>query len=332
MSSLPTGKISSHLLRELIDTLPLNDPDLIVPPGIGQDAAGIQIGSQLVAVTTDPITFTKQRIGTYCVAVNINDLACLGCKPRWFTANLLLPPNTTETQLRQIWQELSEQLQKYQVTPIGGHTEVTDSVSAPILVGQMMGYPISDNLLNPQNAQPGDKILLWQPAAIEATALIAQEKAKQLEKYFSAAEIKTMQTLIDEPGICVLPLVEKMLPCEGIVALHDPTEGGLATALHELADAAKCGLVIKAEKLPIREDTQKLAEIFQVNPLGLLASGSLLILCRKEAELQILEKLRDEPIYSMGELTQNKDRLMHYSQKSLPLPRFDTDEIIKIIA
>ena len=121
MTKLKLGKLPHEFLSKLLNQLPPHDVDLIIPPGIGRDAAGVKIGDKLVAVTTDPITFTIDHLAMYSVAVNINDVACLGCRPKWYSAVLLLPPDSTQEQVETIWQELIEQLAQYNIQPIGGH-------------------------------------------------------------------------------------------------------------------------------------------------------------------------------------------------------------------
>ncbi len=329
---LPLGKLSQSLLSELIQELPIESPEILIPPGIGRDAAGLQIGNKRIAVTMDPITFASNHLATYSVCVNINDVACLGCRPKWYAATLLLSPKTTEPELRKIWKELSEQLVKYQIHAIGGHTEVTDNVKAPMIIGQIIGESISDKLLDPVNGKAGDRILLWQNISIEGTALIANERKKDLQKYFSPDEIRRMQQFLENPGICVWPFVEKLLPHPDVIALHDPTEGGLATALHEIADATQCGVKIQYDSIPFLPETKHLEELLKFDPLGLIASGCLIILCTEEGEEKILEKYKDEPIVAIGKLTEApKERVLVKDGIERDLPRFYRDEIINAL-
>jgi hydrogenase expression/formation protein HypE len=326
---LPPGKLPSSLLTELISHLPTSGPEILVPPGAGCDAAGLMIGNKLVAVTTDPITFSTKNIATYSVCVNMNDIACMGARPRWYSATLLLPPETTEQTVREIWEELGNQLRKYDLISIGGHCEVTPAVSQPVIIGQMIGEAMGEQLLNPKAICPGDQIFLWQSAGIEGTALIATERETELKKYFSHEKLKAMQNLIHDPGICIWPFVEKLLPNDHVVALHDPTEGGVATALHELADAAACGIRVNNDVIPILPETAELAQLLKFDPLGLLASGSLLIVCRPDAVDAMLEKFKNQPMTWIGEFTEKPDRILVRNEQETALPRYDTDEIIK---
>jgi hydrogenase expression/formation protein HypE len=309
---LPLGKLSAKLLAELIPLLPTDSPEIRIPPGAGCDAGGLMIGNKLVAVTTDPITFSTRNIATYSVAINMNDIACMGCRPRWYTASLLLPPDTTEQTVRDIWTELGDQLKKYDLISIGGHCEVTAAVNQPVLIGQMIGEAIGEGLLNPHNARPGDQIYLSQSAGIEGTALIASEREAELKRFFSHEKLLFMQNLIHNPGICVWPFVQQLLPNNNIIALHDPTEGGVATALHELADAAQCGLQIDIDAIPVLPETIELAKLLQFDPLGLLASGALLVVSRMSLQIDGLKLI--------GQLTEAPER---------NIPRYDTDEIVR---
>lgn len=328
---LPLGKLPTHLLNHLIQQLPPADHTVIVPPGIGLDAAGLHLPQPLISVTTDPITFSTHELGTYSICVNINDIACTGSRPRWYTASLLLPPGTTEKNLFDIWNNLTDALKKYQIQAIGGHIEVTEAVNHPILVGQMIGEALGDTFLTPKHAQPGDQILLCRALAIEGTALLACEKATFLKNHLPNEALMHSQALLKEPGICIWPLVEPIIPTPGLIALHDPTEGGIATALHEWADATECGIFIDGDQIAIRPETQSLCQIFDIDPLGLLASGSLLILCRSEAEEKIRAKLPGEVITNIGQLTKTSERILKKQGCHTLLPRFQADEITKAL-
>jgi len=329
--TLPLGKIAPALLSELLQLLPAEAPELIVPPGIGRDAAGLKLQNPYIAVTTDPITFSTDRIATYSLAVNMNDVACLGCRPRWYSATLLLPQGTTENQLRSIWIELAEQCRHYQVVPIGGHVEVTTAVNVPVLTAQVIGEPIGEGFLDPGRAKAGDAILMWQTAGLEGTALLAYKHEKVLKEHFPAAQIAAMKELLDDPGICIWPFVKRLLPNPYISALHDPTEGGIATALHEIADASSLGLEIWQDKLLFDPHTLALCQHYQLNPLGLLSSGVLIIICKDTIKEAIIKQFAEEPIAHIGYLTLDKQRILINSTQSIDLPRFEADEIIKAI-
>jgi len=330
---LTLGKLPSGLLQSLLNHLPTLGPEIIVPPGVGRDAAGIKIGKKFFAVTTDPITCVTSHLATYSVYVNMNDIACLGCVPRWYTGVLLLPPKTHAATVKKIWNELAQVLRQNNVQAIGGHVEVTNAVTRPVLIGQMIGEALYGKLLDPVKIKPGDCLLMWQKLALEGTAVIAQEKKEKLKKYFSLSAINRMSNLLSNPGINIYPFAKKLLTfTREIVALHDPTEGGVVTAIHELADAAQCGVKADCSQFSFLPETLKLAEIFHFNPLGLLASGSLLIVCREAIALKILQHFLREPLTLLGSfIPKNKGKILVKNGKIRNLPRFDQDEIVKIL-
>jgi len=332
-TKLLPGKLPAALLTQLIAKLPTKDKNLLIPPGVGLDAAGLKIGNELVAVTTDPITFATDQIAFYSVAVNVNDIACLGCRPRWYSATLLLPVNIKTSMVKQIWEELAYELRRYGITSIGGHVEVTPTVNTPILIGQIIGEVATKNkkLLDARNSLPGDKILLCNGVAIEGTALLAKERARDLVPLLSTVTLKKMRNLLVNPGICIWPSVKKILNISGVVALHDPTEGGIATALHELADAADLGLDVDGAVIPILKETQQLAAIFNFDPLGLLASGSFLIACKPNAVEKIISALGVNKVTEIGEFSQSKAKIIRYGTKKHLLPRYIQDEIVKAL-
>jgi len=335
--TIAQGKLPARLLTSLISQLPMSTSDngVVIPPGIGLDAAGLNVDDKLLAVTTDPITFTTDQIGTYSVAVNINDVACLGCNPRWFTATLLLPVGTTEEILTGIWNNVVAALVRYNVTAIGGHIEVTPTVNIPIIVGQMIGEAIDNHLLDVRHGQPQDKILLVRHIALEGVSIIAKAFPEKLQPHFTATQIYKLQNFINDPGICILPVVKKLLPCSGLIGMHDTTEGGIATALHDIADACNCGLRVNYEEILFLPEMQKLAAIFSFDPLGIIASGSVLLICRPDAVAAIKEKLGNsggEALAVIGELTADStQRVMYKNDREVPIPRYDADEIIRVL-
>jgi len=330
-NTLKLGKLEAPFLNSLITKLPKLDSTVIIPPGVGLDAAGIKIGEKLIAVTSDPITFSTKNIGTYSVAVNINDVVCLGCTPKYYLGCLLLPEGTTKKTVTSIWHNLSQELKHYNINAIGGHVEVTNTVNTPILIGQMIGTAINKNLLTPQNAKAGDQILLWRNIAIEGTALLANERYDYLKNFLPSRELKKMQKLLHKPGICIWPDIKEIITAKEVIALHDITEGGIATALHELADATNCGLKINEASISIMDATKKICSIFKIDPLGLLASGSVLIICRKNSAQKLLKKINDPELKLIGELTATKKRFLFENNKKRPLPRYAADEITRAL-
>lgn len=329
---LKVGKLPNDLLKHLLQQIPLIDENLVISPSIGCDAAGLHLQDDYWSVTTDPITFASKNAPKYSIAININDVVCTGCEPQYFLSTILLPEGTTDYQLQEFWRQFIEELQRYRIQAIGGHTEITTAVNIPVIVGQMIGRLKAPKFYDIRHAQAGNKILLWRPVAIEGTALIAQERYQDLAKYIPEFQLDTMCELIEHIGLCVLPAGKKLFNQAGVVCLHDPTEGGIATALHEIADACGLGLRIDHNAIPVLSETKQLADILKFDPLGLIASGCLLIVCEQDATERLMNLFAGEVIAEIGEITESKERVLLHGKKQNELPRFDQDEVARALS
>ena len=327
------GKLPAELLKDLLAAIPISDPDVIVGPRFGEDAAVLDIGDRYLIAKSDPITFTAHRLGWYALQINANDVAAMGARPRWFLGTLLLPPSCTPAEVRQIFADLKEACRTLGVTLVGGHTEVTDGVKRPILAGTLLGEVAKDRLVTNANARPDDVILLTAGIAIEGTAILAQDAAELLAAQgVPQTTISRAQAFLDEPGISVAPAAEAL--CRAVLprAMHDPTEGGLATALVELAAGAGCGLALDLDTVPFLPESAEICEALALDPLGLLASGALLAVVAPRDVVVALRALRQEGIAAaaIGRLTQEDQGLrMHVSGEWHDVPAFPRDELAR---
>lgn len=329
---LPIGKINSHLLKSLLSQIPVIDETLVLPPDIGIDAAALHIDGEYWAVATDPITFSSTTAAKDCIEVNINDIVCAGCEPRYFLSTILLPVGFSDVALQKFWQQLVAGLKHYQLQLVGGHMEVTSAVNSPVVVGQILGKLAAPAFYDMHQAKAGDKILLWNPVAIEGTALLTEACFDKLAETILVDQLETMKSLRDHLGICVLPAAEKLFKLEGVVGLHDPTEGGIATAIHEIADVSRLGVSIVYDNISILSETRQLADALGFDPLGLLASGCLLIVCKPYAAQAIVDAFEGRMISEIGELVEGDERELIVNKKAKPLPRYDQDEITRFLA
>ncbi len=274
---LPLGKLPPHLLQQVIGAGAKKDARVVLGPGIGLDCAVVQPGDALLVYKSDPITFATQDIGWYAVQVNANDVATTGALPRWFLVTALLPEAHTTPELIQ---EISAQVQQacaaLGVTIIGGHTEITQGLERPILIGTMIGEVGREKLVTPQGARPGDKLMLTKGVPLEAAAILAREFADRLPSTFSAEEIQTAQNYLYQPGISIIRDARLALSAGRVTAMHDPTEGGLAAALWELALASGRSLVVDCAAVPVPDLAQRLCAAFGLEALCAIASGALL--------------------------------------------------------
>lgn len=333
---LPLGKLPGALLERLLARYATPDERLIIGPGIGRDAAAIALDDQrAMVIKTDPITFATAEIGWYLVNVNANDLACLGATPRWLLVTALLPEGrTTPTLVEGIFAGLHAACAPLGITLAGGHTEITHGLDRPILVGTLLGEADRAGLVQPGGARPGDVILLTKGIAVEGTALIASERAAEVTGRYGAEFTARCRAFLRDPGISVAADAA-IARAGGATALHDPTEGGLATALRELATASGLGLTVEAEAIPLYPETARLCADYDLDSLGLIASGALLAAAPPEAAPGIIAALRAAGIVGavIGTFTPASAGLwLRRAGRDEPLPEFAADEIARLFA
>ena len=327
------GKLPMEYLARLISRYTQKDPRIVVSPGIGKDATVLSFSGPYLIAKTDPITFATDEIGWYAVQVNANDVASMGGTPRWFLATLLLPEKkTTSAMVEEIFSQISGACQDLGVVLCGGHTEITYGLDRPIVVGQMLGEVAPEKLVVPDRIQEGDEILLTKGIAIEGTALIAREK-QELKKVFGDEWILRCQKFLKSPGISVVRDASIAAQNRKVHAMHDPTEGGLATGLHELAQVANVGMMVEKEKIFIFPETDLLCQNLQLDPLGLIASGALLIVTSPKDSSRIIEALQGEgiPAGRIGKIWAKEKGVKLLAGGQLQdLPVFLRDEIAKL--
>ena len=336
-SVLPTGKLPPELLDELLARHSRPDPRVVLGPRAGEDAAIIDMGDRYLVAKTDPITFATDEIGWYAVNVNANDIACCGAVPKWFLATLLLPEQRTDPALvERIFGQIAEACAALDVTLCGGHTEITYGLDRPIVVGQMLGEVAPDAYLTTSGARPGDALILTKGIAVEGTAIIASEKGAELAGGMSRAELDRCVAMLHDPGISVVPDANCAIAAGGVHALHDPTEGGVATGLWELARAAGVGVRVEEGALPVLEPCRALCRHFDLDPLGLIASGALLIAADPGAAGGIVASLAGIGIAAscIGTVVERSEGcvLRDAAGRDRALPHFDRDEIARLFS
>jgi len=307
MKVFPPGKLPPRIVQGLLAACQVpRDSRVVVGPRFGEDAAVIDMGATYLVAKTDPITFTSERIGWYAVHINANDIASLGARPRWFLATVLLPEKSASLPLvKGIFRQTLRACAELGVILCGGHTEVTWGLDRPIVVGQMLGEAAKSKLIRKESQRPGDLVLLTRGIAIEGTAILAREKRLALALRLPAETLRRARGLLDRPGISVVKEALLAQRHGEIHALHDPTEGGLASGLYELAKAGGVGLRVWVDKIPVLDETRRFSEVLGFDPLALIASGALLVVATAESAPKLLRAYlrHGVPAAVIGEVT-----------------------------
>jgi hydrogenase maturation factor len=335
MPVLPVGKLRAEMLQAVFDKLPSRDSRVVVGPRVGEDAAVIDMGDRYLIASSDPITFATEDLARYAVAVNANDVAVRGARPLWFLATLLLPEGTTtDGTATALLAELAAACDELEIALVGGHTEVTHGLTRPMVAGTMLGEVAKDKLVTTGGAQVGDAVVMTKGVPVEGAAIIAREKEAELRaRGVSPAVIRRAKNFLRVPGISVLPEAEIACELARVHAMHDPTEGGIATALVEMADAANVGLRIDATRIIVLPEGKMLCEAFGLDPLGTIASGALLMTLAPADAGIVIHALARESIecHFIGSVVAREQGVtLVDSTRQRPMPVFAQDEITRL--
>lgn len=332
---LPAGKLPNHLLATLLDRYATPAERIVLGPGVGRDAAVIDMGDRYLVAKTDPITFATDEIGWYLVNVNANDIATTGGTPRWLLVTALFPVGATDLAVvERVFAQLSHACRHLGIALCGGHTEITSGLDHVVLVGQMLGEVAPEDLVTPEGLRPGDAIVLTKGIAIEGTAILAREMGSELEGLIPPAVLERAAGYLHDPGISVVADARAATGAARLHAMHDPTEGGLATALSELATAAGVGLRIRADRVRVFPETELLCRHFGISPWGTIASGALLIGCAASDAPAVIQAVRAERIWAdvIGEAVAGSSVVVTDGEgNEEPLPTFARDEVARLL-
>jgi hydrogenase expression/formation protein HypE len=336
MQALETGKLPMDLLAALLARYGGQDERLVVGPRVGEDAAVLDMGQRYLVVKSDPITFATDQIGWYVVHVNANDIAAMGAAPRWLLLTLLLPEQgSTPDLVEAIFAQVDDACRELGVVLCGGHTEISYGLERPIAVGLMLGEVEKEDLVCSGGSRVGDDLILTKGIAIEGTSLLARELAGPLTERVGAAAVARGQRFLQEPGISVVRDAQVVCHAARPHAMHDPTEGGLSTGLWELAHAAGLGIEIDLDRVRVYAETLAFCQALGLDPLGLIASGALLVVAAPDDTAAILAALDGAGIDAgvIGRVVAGPPAVqVRTAGGQVPLPTFARDELTRVFA
>jgi hydrogenase maturation factor len=337
MPALAVGKLPPQLLERLLGKLAPVDPRVVIGPRPGEDAAVVDMGDRYLIATTDPVTFATDEAGWYALHVNANDVAVRGARPLWFLATVLLPEGeATEGGTERLFADLADACAELGVALIGGHTEVTTGLPRTIVSGCMLGEVAKDRLVTTAGARPGDTLLLTKGVPLEGAAIVARERAAEATRRGVPGDVvKRARDFLRRPGISVVPEARAACAAARVHAMHDPTEGGVATACWELAQAGDVGLRVDRERIPVLREGRVLCEAFGLDPLGTIASGSLLLAVDPGDAPGVIAACHGAGVEcaSIGRVTDASQGVsLVTGGHARPMPTFPQDEITRIFS
>lgn len=324
------GKVPESVLkRSVIRQLHTRREEVVLGAGVGEDCAAVAVAEdEMLVMSTDPITGTVHEIGRLAVLITTNDLASAGAEPIGIMLTILLPPDFEEPELKQLMQQLEAAAASVNVQIMGGHTEITQAVTQPLVTVCGVGKVKKESLISTGGARAGMDILATKWIGLEGTSIIAREKEEELLTRFSpdfieqAKQLDVYLSVMSEAATAVK---------SGVGAMHDVTEGGIYGALWEMAEASGVGLEIDLMRIPIRQETVEICEFFNINPYELISSGCMLM-AAEDGNLLVRElKKAGIPATIIGKATASNDRVLINKDERRFLEPPKTDELYKVV-
>jgi hydrogenase expression/formation protein HypE len=281
------GKLSHDLIKQIF--LPRFSNPFLEPL---DDGARITNQQGAVAFTTDsyvvhPIFFPGGDIGKLAVCGTVNDLSMIGAIPAYLSLSLIIEEGFPVHLLKQIASSIRDTAEQAGVTIVTGDTKVAEhgAVDQLFINTAGIGWIKPGVHLSGRNARPGDRILLSGFLGDHEMAVLSQREGFKFQ-----GELKSDCAPLND-------LAGKMLDvCPFIRCMRDPTRGGLATTLNEIASTSGVGIVIEEERVPVRESVKGMSELLGLDPLYLANEGKLIAICPLQEAERLLEVMKSHPL------------------------------------
>jgi hydrogenase expression/formation protein HypE len=287
------GKLSHDLIQKVF--LPRFLNPFLEPL---DDGANIINRDGRIAFTTDsyvvnPLFFPDGDIGKLSVFGTVNDLSMIGAIPSYLSLALIIEEGFPIELLKKIISSIQEASEQAKVKIVTGDTKVVEHKAADQLFINTagIGWVRPGIHLSGTNAKPGDRILLSGYLGDHEIAILSQREGFKFQE-----TVKSDCAPLND-------LAGKMLDtCPSIRCMRDPTRGGLATTLNEIASKSKIGIVIDEKKVPIRESVKGICELLGLDPLYLANEGKLIAICPPDEAERLLQVMRDHPLGKNAEI------------------------------
>jgi len=324
------GKLDSELLQKIIfSNIKLHREEVIVRPGIGEDCAVVDFGEYALVMSTDPITGASSEVGKLAVHINCNDIATSGIEPLGLMMTILAPKGTTENEIEEIMKQASYEASKLNVEIIGGHTEITGAVNRIVISATAIGRQLKSEIVKSSGVRVGDKIIMTKTAGLEGTGIIAFDLEGELNSTFSREIIEGAKKMVDDISVVKEGVVAGKI---GASSMHDVTEGGILGAVWEVSRASKLGCNIYKESIAIAKETVEICKFFDIDPLRLISSGTMLITIDPRKEKELTQELSKNGVKAsvIGEITGEGCFLIEKDEK-IEIEPPESDELYKVI-
>jgi hydrogenase expression/formation protein HypE len=283
------GKMMNDLIREVF-AIPLDNPYLRQMA----DSAVVESTDRnpRFAISTDsftvrPLVFPGGDIGSLAIHGTVNDVAMSGARPLWLTAAFILEEGLAMETLDQVVRSMAAAAKEAGVQVVAGDTKVVEKGFGDGMYINTAGVGVVPEgvMIGPDHAQPGDTVLLSGTVGDHGIAVLSKREGL------------TFETDLVSDSAALNGLVESLLAAASHVhCLRDPTRGGLAAALNELADASEVGIEIEESAVPVRPAVAAACEIMGFDPLTVANEGKMVVFVSPEEADAALEALRAHPL------------------------------------
>ena len=287
------GKLTHQLIQKMV--VPAFQNPILEAQ---HDGAILPMNGVRIAFSTDsyivhPIFFPGGNIGDLAVNGTVNDLAMCGAKAQYLSASLIIEEGLPMDDLWQVLSTMRAAAERAGVTLVTGDTKVVDRGKGDKIFVNTSGIGVVPENVNidPTRASPGDLIILSGPIASHGMAIMSVREGLEFE------------TVIESDTVALNDLVETMLEASsGVHVLRDPTRGGVASALNEIAERSRVGIRIDESRIPIRGDVQGACEILGLDPLYVANEGKLLAFVSPHEADGVLAAMRRHPLGGEAEI------------------------------
>jgi hydrogenase expression/formation protein HypE len=306
------GKLGNELVEHLF--LPaFRNPELenlgdaaILDLGAGRDRAAARIAMSTDSFVVQPLFFPGGSIGALAVNGTVNDLAVSGAVPKFLTAGFILEEGFPLAQLASIVQEMAAAAAAAGVKIVTGDTKVVERGHGDGCYINTAGIGVlRDGItVGPHRAEPGDTILVSGTIGDHGMAIMSVREGLEFE-----SQIRSDCAALNGLVASVLDV------CGGAVhAMRDPTRGGLASTLNEIAQSSDVGMVIDERSLPVRPEVQSACELLGLDPIYVANEGKVVFFVAPEGAEAVLAVLRAHPLgrnaACIGTVTQEHKRML----------------------
>lgn len=330
---LKTGKLDSDLLKKLVfDKITYRSDEVKVRPGIGEDCAVMDFGEYECIMSTDPITATVSDIGRLAIHITCNDIASNGVQPLGIMLAVMLPDGTTEEDVEYIMGQAADTAAELKVEIIGGHTEITPAVKQPVIVSTAIGKAVSGSSQSGSSMDVGDYVMMTKAAGLEGSGIIACDYAGHLGEVLTDEELKRAVGFLDLVSVVAEGRAAGEIGTHG---MHDITEGGILGSVWEMCQIAGRGITVWEKEIPMEPETRKLCSYFDIDPLRLISSGSMVIIVPSDRKAAMLSAMEAEgvPCSIIGRIEEAEAgiKLIRADGTSEDIAPPSSDEIYKVV-